>query len=72
MRRVLHDAWGVLKPILEVLAALVVLAVLIALPLLKGATPQVANSLSGFAESPLANTGPLVGDQNAIPARSRA
>jgi hypothetical protein len=67
MRRVLHDIWIVLKPALEVAAALIVLAVLIAIPLLKGATPQVTNSLSGFAESPLANTGPLVGDQNAIP-----
>ena len=67
MRRVLHDIWVVLKPVLEVVAALAVVAVLIALPLLKGATPQVTNTLSGFAESPLANTGPLVGDQNAIP-----
>ncbi|WP_406179040.1 hypothetical protein [Streptomyces sp. NBC_01006] len=67
MKKFWHRAWRVLKPILEVAAALVVLAVLIILPLLKGATPQVKNSLSGFAESPLANTGPLVGDLNAIP-----
>ncbi|MCZ7456279.1 hypothetical protein [Streptomyces sp. WMMC940] len=66
MKKFRHRAWRVLKPVLEVAAAVVVLAVLIVLPLIKGATPQVKNSLSGFAESPVANTGPLVGDLNAI------
>ncbi|MBB6419272.1 hypothetical protein [Streptomyces sp. AK010] len=46
------------------MAALLVLTLV---PLLKGATPQIASNLSGFTESPLANTGPLVGDLNAIP-----
>ncbi|MFI7136808.1 hypothetical protein ACIBQ5_03275 [Streptomyces massasporeus] len=46
------------------MAALLVLTLV---PLLKGATPQIASNLSGFAQSPLANTGPLVGDLNAIP-----
>ncbi|WP_405525965.1 hypothetical protein OG426_26625 [Streptomyces canus] len=67
MRRFLHVLWRVLKPLLEVVVAVAVLAVLIIVPLVKGATPQVASSLSGFAESPLANTGPLTGDLNAIP-----
>ncbi|MFD9976743.1 hypothetical protein ACFWZR_21005 [Streptomyces sp. NPDC059017] len=67
MKRFRHRAWRVIKPVLEVAVALAVLAVLIVLPVLKGATPQVKNSLSGFADSPLANTGPLTGDLNAIP-----
>ncbi|MCX5609458.1 hypothetical protein OHB39_18015 [Streptomyces sp. NBC_00047] len=67
MKRFWHRLWRVLKPVLEVAVAVAVLAVLIILPLLKGATPQIKNNLSGFAESPLANTGPLTGDLNAIP-----
>jgi hypothetical protein len=62
-----HKTWRVLKPILEVLVALVLLLVLVAVPMLTGSTASVQNTLSAYAVPPLATTGPLTGDQSAIP-----
>jgi hypothetical protein len=69
MRRVLHDIWVVLKPVSEVLLALVILVGLVVVPTLGGENVNVKNNLNGFVTSALggtggANTGPLVGDQS--------
>lgn len=66
MRRVLHGIWVVLKPVLEVLLAVVVLAVLILVPTLKGSTGAIKNNLNGVAVSAAsaATNGPITGDQS--------
>ena len=64
MRRVLHDIWVVVKPLLEVLLAIVVLAVLILVPSLKGSASGIKNNLSGVVVQATTTTGPLTGDQS--------
>jgi len=69
MRRIMHDIWAVLKPVGEVLIAVVILAVLIVVSALKGGAPGVKSNLTGFviAATSSATTGPLPGDQAVIP-----
>ncbi len=66
MRRVLHDIWVVLKPVGEVLIALVILAGLAVVPTLSGENLDIKNNLNGFvvSSSSTATDGPLVGDQS--------
>ena len=51
MRRVLHDIWVVLKPLLEVVLAIVILVVLVVVPTLKGSTGAIKNNLNGVVVS---------------------
>ena len=61
-----HKIWRVLKPLLEVVLAIVILAVLVVVPTLGGENLDVKNNLNGVAlsVSSAGTTGPLVGDQS--------
>ena len=64
-----HKIWRVLKPILEAVLAIVILAVLVVVPTLSGTTGPAKDNLNGFNESSqggVGNTGPLTGDQFAF------
>ena len=61
-----HKIWRVVKPFLEVLAAVVLLLVLILIPTLTGSTASVQDNLSAFAVAPLGSTGPLTGDLSVV------
>lgn len=64
MRGVLHSVWRVVKPLGEVVLALVVLLLAILIPTLSGSTGSVKTNLNGVVLSAAATTGPLTGDQS--------
>lgn len=69
MKRMLHKTWRVVKPILEIAAAIIVVLVLVIVPALSGTNKNVFPSLAGVAlpETSAGTNGPLVGDMNAYP-----
>jgi hypothetical protein len=63
---ILHKIWRVLKPLIEVIVAVVVVLVLIAVPTLNQSAGSIKNNLSGFVVQAVTTTGPLTGDQSVI------
>jgi hypothetical protein len=73
MRRFMHRAWRVVKPLLEIAVAVVVVLALVLIPTLTGGTLDVKNELNGFAvsASSAGTSGPLVGDQSLVGRETR-
>ncbi len=76
MRRFLHGAWRVVKPLGEVMLALLLLAALVLIPTIGGSTTTVEQKLSDVvgrqqADFEAAGGGPLPGDAGAIAEEQR-
>jgi hypothetical protein len=69
MRRFFHAVWRILKPALEVVAALLIVLVLALATTLGTPTVAVKNALTGFAvaATSASTNGPLPGDQSDFP-----
>src|SRR6266536_1891485 len=66
MRHALHIIWRVVKPLGEVVLALLVLLLAVLIPTLAGSSGAVKDNLEGVVVAANA-TGPLTGDQSVIP-----
>ena len=64
MRRALHVIWRVVKPLGEVVLALLVLLLAILIPTLAGSAGSVQSNLNGVVVAATETTGPLTGDQS--------
>lgn len=67
MRHALHAIWRFIKPFGEVVIAVAILVLAVLIPTLSGSTSAIEDNLSAVAVAPLETTGPLTGDQSAIP-----
>ena len=70
MRHALHIIWRVVKPLGEIVLALLVLLLAILIPTLSGSTGAVKNNLNGVALPVGATTGPITGDQSLFPSET--
>lgn len=64
MRRALHGIWVVVKPLGEVVLALLILLLAILIPTLGGSVGAVKNNLNSVVQDVESTTGPIVGDQS--------
>ena len=64
MRRALHVIWRVVKPLGEVVLALLILLLAILIPTLSGSVGAVKNNLNAVVLPVSSTTGPITGDQS--------
>jgi hypothetical protein len=64
VRHALHVIWRVVKPLGEVVLALLILLLAILIPTLSGSTGAVKNNLNSVVLPVSATTGPITGDQS--------
>ncbi len=71
MRHALHFAWRIVKPLGELVLALLLLLLVILIPTLSGTNGDVKTNLNGFVGQTTDTTGPIPGDQTLFQKETR-